>query len=105
MGGIVHYHPPFATAFAVKGVRIPALTTHAKRYFPKMPVIPELQDGSPELADAVVRAFADREVGLVLLASHGIVAVGKTLFDAQTWRRWPRKRRRSPFLRGSSASP
>ena len=84
VGGIVHYHAPFATAFAVKGLRIPALTIHAKRYFPKMPVIPELQDGSQELADAVVHAFADREVGLILLASHGIVAVGKTLFDAQT---------------------
>ena len=84
VGGIVHYHAPFATAFAVRGVRIPALTIHARRYFPKMPVVPELQEGSEELADAVVRAFADREVGLVLLASHGIVAVGKTLLDAQT---------------------
>jgi L-ribulose-5-phosphate 4-epimerase len=83
VGGIVHYHAPFATAFAVKGLRIPALTLHAKRNFSKMPVIPELQDGSQELADAVVRAFEDREVRLILLVSHGIVAVGETLADAQ----------------------
>lgn len=84
VNGIVHYHSPFATAFAVKGIPIPAYTIHAKRNFPSMPVLPELQDGSVDLADQVVGAFWNPEVNLILLASHGLVAVGKTLEEAET---------------------
>ena len=83
VNGIVHYHAPFATAFAAKGIPIPTYTIHAKRSFPSMPVVPELEDGSAELADQVVGAFWDPEVNLVLLAAHGLVAVGKTLEEAE----------------------
>jgi ribulose-5-phosphate 4-epimerase/fuculose-1-phosphate aldolase len=47
-----------------------------------MPVLPELPDGSKELADAVVEAFRDREVRLILLGGHGIVSIGRTLTEA-----------------------
>ncbi|MBE0569316.1 MAG: class II aldolase/adducin family protein [Deltaproteobacteria bacterium] len=82
IGGIAHYHAPFATAYAVKGAPIPRVTIHSKRYFPRMPVVRELPDGSRELADAVVEAFQDREVRLILLAAHGFVAIGRTLTEA-----------------------
>jgi L-fuculose-phosphate aldolase len=82
VGGIVHYHAPFSTAFAVRGIPIPPVTIHSRRYFPRMPVVRELPDGSQELADAVVEAFRDREIRLVLLAAHGLVAIGKTLAEA-----------------------
>ncbi|MDR2018688.1 MAG: class II aldolase/adducin family protein [Syntrophobacterales bacterium] len=81
--GIVHYHAPFATAFAVKGIPITALTIHARKNFPAMPVVPELEDGSEELAAQAVGAFSDQEINLVLLAAHGLVAIGKTLDDAE----------------------
>jgi len=83
VGAVVHYHAPFATAFAIKAVAIPLLTFHAQRALRKMPVIPPMPDGSKELAEAVVGALRDREVRLVLLAAHGLVAVGETLLDAQ----------------------
>jgi L-ribulose-5-phosphate 4-epimerase len=83
IGAVVHYHAPFATAFAIKGIAIPALTFHSQRSFLKMPVIPPLPDGSKELAYAVVSAVRDRDVRLILLAAHGLVAIGKTLLDAQ----------------------
>jgi L-ribulose-5-phosphate 4-epimerase len=83
INGIVHCHAPFATAFASKGIPIPTHTIHAKRSFPAMPVVPELPDGSEELADQVVGAFWDPEVNLILLAAHGLVAIGKTLEDAE----------------------
>ncbi len=54
----------------------------AKRYFPRVPIVPELPDGSRELADAVIEALRDRDIRLVLLAGHGIVAVGETLREA-----------------------
>jgi len=83
VNGIVHYHAPYSTTFAAKGIPIPTYTIHAKRSFPSMPVVPELEDGSAELADQVVGAFWDPEVNLVLLAGHGLVAVGKTLEEAE----------------------
>jgi len=82
--GIVHYHAPFASAYAVKGIPIPTYSAHARRAFPRMPIVPELRDGSPELAEAVENAFQDREVNLVLLEAHGLVAVGDSLLAAQT---------------------
>jgi L-ribulose-5-phosphate 4-epimerase len=82
--GIVHYHAPFASAYAIKGLPIPIFSDHARRAFPRMPIVPELRDGSPELAQAVEKAFQDREVKLVLLAAHGLVAVGDSLLAAQT---------------------
>lgn len=82
IGGVAHYHAPHCTAFAVRGIPIPRLTINARRYFPRMPVLPELPDGSKELADAVVEAFRDREVRLILLGGHGIVSIGRTLTEA-----------------------
>jgi L-ribulose-5-phosphate 4-epimerase len=83
IGAVVHYHAPFATAFAIKGIAIPALTFHAQRSLAKLPVIPPLADGSRELAGAVIGAIRDRDVRLLLLAAHGLVAIGKTLLEAQ----------------------
>ena len=81
--GVVHYHAPFSTAHAVKGITIPLLTVHAKRILRKIPITPEAADGSKELADHVMSAFRDREVKAILLAGHGLVAVGTTLSEAQ----------------------
>jgi len=82
VGGIAHYHSPCCTAFAVRGMPIPPVTINARRCFPGMPVVPELPDGSRELADAVVEAFRDPEIRFALLAGHGVVSVGRTLTEA-----------------------
>ena len=76
--GVVHYHAPFSTAHAVKGASIPLLTVHAKRILKKIPITPEAPDGSKELANYVMSAFRDREVKAIVLASHGLVAVGSS---------------------------
>ena len=81
--GVVHYHAPFSTAHAVKGISVPLSTVHAKRILKKIPIIPEAPDGSRKLADYVMSAFRDRGVRAILLASHGLVAVGSTLSEAE----------------------
>ena len=81
--GVVHYHAPFSTAYAVKRVPIPLLTVHAKRILKKIAIIPEAAEGSQALADHVISAFRDREVRAILLAGHGLVAIGSTLSEAQ----------------------
>ena len=58
VGGVVHYHAPFSTAYAVKGISIPLLTVHAKRILKKIPIAPEAGEGSQELADHVISALA-----------------------------------------------
>ena len=81
--GIVHYHAPYATAYAVKGQTLPLPTVHARRILKEIPLIAEYPDGSPELADAVAQAFENREVLGLLMVDHGLMAVGSTLQQAQ----------------------
>jgi L-fuculose-phosphate aldolase len=77
VGAVVHTHSRFATTFAVLGEELPAvhyLLAHAGR---RVRVAPYATFGSGELADACVAALAgDRAV---LLANHGVVAVGADL--------------------------
>lgn len=81
--GIVHYHAPFATAYAVRGLALPLPTVHARRILKEVPLIGEYPEGSTELAAAVARACEDVEVVGLLMANHGLMAVGSNLQQAQ----------------------
>jgi L-ribulose-5-phosphate 4-epimerase len=83
VGGIVHYHPPYATACAVSNRPLPLPTVHARRILKRVPLIPEYPEGSGELAEAVREAARDPEVTGLLLAAHGLLALGPTLRQAQ----------------------
>lgn len=83
VGGVVHYHPPYATAYAVRGKPVPLLTVHAKRILGMIPVIPPGAEGSGALASLVGEIFSNPSVKVVLLAGHGILAGGTTLIEAQ----------------------
>jgi L-ribulose-5-phosphate 4-epimerase len=81
--GIVHYHSPFATAYAVRGLALPLPTLHARRILNEVPLIAEYPEGSTDLAAAVARACEDVEVVGLLMANHGLMAVGPNLHQAQ----------------------
>ncbi|MBI5582385.1 MAG: class II aldolase/adducin family protein [Deltaproteobacteria bacterium] len=83
VGGIVHYHSPYATAYAVKNQPLPLPTVHARRILKHIPLIPEFPEGSFDLARAVQEAARDASVTGLLLAGHGIMALGPTLRQAQ----------------------
>jgi L-ribulose-5-phosphate 4-epimerase len=83
VGGIVHYHTPYATAYAVSNLPLPLPTLHARRILRQIPLLPEYPEGSHELARAVREATRDPEVSGLLLAGHGLVALGPTLRQAQ----------------------
>jgi len=77
VGAVVHTHSTFATTFAVLGEELPAvhyLLAHAGR---RVRLAPYATYGTGELADACVAALATD--GAVLLANHGVVAVGPGL--------------------------
>ncbi|RJX32498.1 MAG: class II aldolase/adducin family protein [Desulfarculus sp.] len=83
VGGIVHYHAPHATAYAVRGLPLPQPTVHARRQLGPVPLVPEHPDGSAELAQAVGQACRDPQVKGLLLAGHGLLALGASLEQAQ----------------------
>jgi L-ribulose-5-phosphate 4-epimerase len=83
VGGIVHYHAPFAAVHVVSGKEVPLLTVHAKRIVGKVPLIGPAKEGSEELATLVGEVFSQMAVKAALLSGHGIMAVGRDLVSAQ----------------------
>mgnify|MGYP005865630681 CR=1 FL=1 len=82
-GGIVHCHPPAATAFASLGEGIRAVSLEGEKILGHIPIAPPLPHASAELAEAVARLARDSRV--VLLPAHGLVARGDTVAQALRW--------------------
>jgi L-ribulose-5-phosphate 4-epimerase len=88
IGGIVHTHSPYATAWAQAGKPIPCLgTTHADHLPGEIPCTGELSDKQikgdyeTETANQIVSRFSDispNEVQMVLVAGHGPFTWGKS---------------------------
>jgi L-fuculose-phosphate aldolase len=81
---VVHAHPPVATGFAVAGVPLdrPVLAEPIVTLGP-VPVVPFGMPSTTELADRVAAAIGSSHA--LLLANHGALTVGETL-----WRAWER---------------
>lgn len=79
---VFHVHPPFATAYAVAGMKIPMVTEAAKIVLIDVPLLQHALPGSVELANRVADGLKDSRVKAVLLREHGVVAVGETLEKA-----------------------
>jgi L-fuculose-phosphate aldolase len=79
---VFHVHPPFATAYAVAGKKVPMVTEAAKIVLIDVPLLPRAPPGSVELARRVEDSFKDLRVKAVLLSEHGVIAVGETLEGA-----------------------
>jgi len=77
VGAIVHTHSMFATTFAVLGEQIPPVHYLIARAGEAVSVAPYARYGTAELADACVRTLGASSA--VLLANHGVVAVGADL--------------------------
>ena len=92
IGGVVHTHSEYATAWAQAGRSLPAYgTTHADYFYGTVPVTEELSpdeiDGDYELNTglAIVRCFRDLDpeaIPGVLVAGHAPFAWGRSAHDA-----------------------
>jgi L-fuculose-phosphate aldolase len=82
---IVHTHSRYATAFAAARRDIPFVCNENAGALADRILVtrPYAAPGSAELADAAIESF-DRQPGslAVLLANHGVVAIGETVEDA-----------------------
>jgi len=88
VGGIVHTHSPYATAFAQAGVPIPCLgTTHADEFLGDVPVADfptqfQANDYDTSTGRVIVNRLAPSGVKAVLLRGHGPFVVGGDASEA-----------------------
>jgi L-ribulose-5-phosphate 4-epimerase len=83
VGGVVHTHSTYATAWAARGEAIPCvITAMADEFGGEIPVGPFALIGGDEIGLGVVATLAGHRSPAVLMRSHGVFAVGGTGRDA-----------------------
>jgi len=80
VSAIIHTHPAAATAFAYVGKTIKAVSPDTHQMSDEVPIVPFFPVGSSELAEAVGHVVVNNDA--LLLEKHGVIAVGKDLYDA-----------------------
>jgi L-ribulose-5-phosphate 4-epimerase len=77
VGGVVHTHSPYATAWAVRGEPIPcALTAMADEFGGDVPVGPFALIGSDAIGRGIVETLSGHRSPAVLMRQHGPFTIG-----------------------------
>jgi L-ribulose-5-phosphate 4-epimerase len=83
VGGVVHTHSTYATAWAARGEPIPCvITAMADEFGGEIPVGPFALIGGDEIGRGVVATLTGHRSPAVLMRSHGVFTVGGTGRDA-----------------------
>jgi L-ribulose-5-phosphate 4-epimerase len=83
VGGVVHTHSRYATAWAAAGEPIPCvLTAMADEFGGEIPLGPFAPIGGDEIGRAVVETLTGHRSPAVLLRSHGVFTIGGTAREA-----------------------
>ncbi|HXR28948.1 MAG TPA: L-ribulose-5-phosphate 4-epimerase [Solirubrobacteraceae bacterium] len=83
VGGIVHTHSTYATAWAAHGLAIPcALTGQADEFGGDIPVGPFALIGGEEIGVGIVATLRDSRSRAVLMRSHGVFTIGADAREA-----------------------
>jgi L-ribulose-5-phosphate 4-epimerase len=78
VGGVVHTHSGFATAWAIRGEPIPCvMTAMADEFGGEIPVGPFALIGDEEIGRGVVETLGGHRSPAVLMRSHGVFALGE----------------------------
>jgi L-ribulose-5-phosphate 4-epimerase len=79
VGGVVHTHSTYASAWAVRGEPIPCvLTAMADEFGGPIPVGPFALVGSEEIGKGIVSTLEGSRSTAVLMQNHGVFAVGRS---------------------------
>lgn len=84
VSAVIHLHPPYTTAFAVKRVALPMITIPSELKLRKIPVVKRAPPGSAELVENIEKTLqeTDSEVKSLMLAAHGLLSFGVSLAEA-----------------------
>ncbi|GAA4888418.1 L-ribulose-5-phosphate 4-epimerase [Streptomonospora salina] len=78
VGGVVHTHSTYATAWAARGESIPcAITAMADEFGDDIPVGPFALIGGDDIGRGIVATLSGHRSPAVLMAQHGVFTVGK----------------------------
>ncbi|WP_020392273.1 L-ribulose-5-phosphate 4-epimerase [Kribbella catacumbae] len=78
IGGVVHTHSPYATAWAARNEPIPCvLTAMADEFGGEIPVGPFALIGDDSIGRGIVETLAGSRSPAVLMRNHGVFTVGK----------------------------
>jgi L-ribulose-5-phosphate 4-epimerase len=79
VGGVVHTHSPYATAWAARGEPVPCvLTGIADEFGGEIPVGPFARIGGDDIGRGIVETLRDHRSPAVLMRSHGVFTIGPT---------------------------
>ena len=79
VGGVVHTHSTYATAWAARGEPVPCvLTMGADEFGGEIPVGPFATIGDDSIGRGIVETLRDSRSPAVLMQNHGVFAVGAT---------------------------
>jgi L-ribulose-5-phosphate 4-epimerase len=77
VGGVVHTHSGYATAWAARGEAIPCvITAMADEFGGEIPVGPFALIGSDEIGRGIVATLSGHRSPAVLMRSHGVFTIG-----------------------------
>lgn len=83
VGGVVHTHSTYATAWAARGEAIPCvLTAMADEFGGEIPVGPFAFIGDDSIGEGIVQTLSGHRSPAVLMQNHGVFTVGSTARDA-----------------------
>jgi hypothetical protein len=83
VGGVVHTHSTYATAWAARGEPVPCvLTAMADEFGGEIPVGPFALIGGDEIGRGIVATLDGHRSPAVLMRSHGVFTIGGTPVDA-----------------------
>jgi L-ribulose-5-phosphate 4-epimerase len=83
VGGVVHTHSTYATAWAARGEAIPCvITAMADEFGGEIPVGPFAIIGDDSIGHGIVETLSGHRSRAVLMQNHGVFTIGKDAKDA-----------------------
>jgi L-ribulose-5-phosphate 4-epimerase len=78
VGGVVHTHSSYATAWAARGEAIPChLTAQADEFGGEIPIGPFALIGGEDIGEGIVATLTGHRSPAVLMRNHGVFTIGR----------------------------
>ncbi len=81
---VIHLHPPYITAFSVRGISLPMITVSSELKLGEVPVVERASPGSPQLVENIEKTLQEsgRQTKCLMLAAHGLISFASSLSEA-----------------------